>query len=264
MLGAFDWEARSRVVEGDGRIEAAILVQDRPLPGGPVARLEVAGAERAPELLEWGLRLARAAGARSAQVWRGRGHGDGLPGLGFQVVRPFWRMDRPDLEMAGAVALPGGYRIVDEGDGRFPAARWVEAVNSAFAEHWQHVDLRLEDFERRRARPDHRPGLSVLAVDGGGGIGAAVLSHLEVHEGEDSRAQPVGLVAIVGTLPAHRRRGLAGALLMEVLQRLRTAGARSASLYVDGRNPTGAADVYRRAGFEVAYEFEVWEAPLTT
>jgi hypothetical protein len=40
---------------------------------------------------------------------------------------------------------------------------------------------------------------------------------------------------------------------------LRDAGARPASLYVDGMNPMRAHDVYGRLGFEVVYEAEVWD-----
>jgi ribosomal protein S18 acetylase RimI-like enzyme len=64
----------------------------------------------------------------------------------------------------------------------------------------------------------------------------------------------------VGTLPEHRRHGLATWLVVEMLHRLRQAGAHSASLYVDGRSPMKAYDVYRKIGFEVAREAEVWEA----
>lgn len=266
MLSAFDWEARSRAVERDGRLVAAVMVTDRALPRGTVARLEFAGEpEEEGPLLDWGLRLSRAAGARAAQVWRIRGRGRGLPELGMRVVRPFWRMDRPHLEGITRIALPDGYRLVaDDDDPGIPAATWVAIVNAAFAEHWQHVDKRVEELERMRSGPDHRPGLSVLALDGRGEPGAVILAHLERHGEEDRRAQPVGLVGIVGTHPGHRRRGLALALLSDVLGRLRAAGAASASLYVDGLNASRAADVYRRAGFEVAYELEVWEAALAT
>jgi hypothetical protein len=44
------------------------------------------------------------------------------------------------------------------------------------------------------------------------------------------------------------------------LVRLHRAGARHASLYVDGRSPMQAFDVYRKLGFEVVFETEVWEA----
>ena len=73
----------------------------------------------------------------------------------------------------------------------------------------------------------------------------------------------MGLVSSVGTLPEHRRRGLATWLVVEMLRRLRDAGARSASLYVDGQSPMKAYDVYRKIGFEVATEAEVWEATFS-
>ena len=56
-------------------------------------------------------------------------------------------------------------------------------------------------------------------------------------------------VAKVGTLDAHRRRGLAGVLLQIALERYRDAGYDRAALDVDSENPTGALGVYERAGF---------------
>ena len=63
-----------------------------------------------------------------------------------------------------------------------------------------------------------------------------------------------------GTLPEHRRRGLAIWLVAETLLRLHRGGARSASLYVDGKSPFPAYDAYSKLGFKVAFESEVWEA----
>ena len=57
----------------------------------------------------------------------------------------------------------------------------------------------------------------------------------------------------VGTLPAHRGRGLATGLLAEVLRRASDAGYVSASLNVDTANPTGALGIYERAGFRQLY-----------
>jgi ribosomal protein S18 acetylase RimI-like enzyme len=45
-----------------------------------------------------------------------------------------------------------------------------------------------------------------------------------------------------------------------VLSRLRDSGAGYGSLYVDGSSSTRAYDAYRKLGFEVAFEAEVWEA----
>ena len=49
-------------------------------------------------------------------------------------------------------------------------------------------------------------------------------------------------------------------LVAEGLLRLQQAGARHCSLYVDGLNETRAFDVYRKLGFDLAFETEVWEA----
>ena len=102
--------------------------------------------------------------------------------------------------------------------------------------------------------------LSLLAVAADGSPAAVVWCEVEEHE-TDLRPQPVGLVSVVGTLPEHRRQGLAASLTAESLRRLRGHGARSASLYVDGLNADRAYDLYRRLGFEVGFQYEVFETP---
>jgi mycothiol synthase len=262
LMRGLDWEARTRVVERDGRLEAALLVFDRVIGGAAIARLEFAGdPAHTAGMLGWGVALGRAAGARAAQVWRPRGDSPVLPELGFRVVRPFWRMDRPGLEDVPEPPLPSGYRLVTDHDSTVPIATWTGAFNESFADHWQHANQEVEEFERRRARSDFTPGLQVLALAGDGTPAAIVIGSVETYH-EDPRPQPVGLVQTVGTIPAHRRRGLALSLTADVVRRLRAAGARSASLYVDGKNPTRAFDVYRKLGFEVVYEFEIWEVAL--
>jgi mycothiol synthase len=62
-------------------------------------------------------------------------------------------------------------------------------------------------------------------------------------------------VKVVGTRPAWRGRGLASALLVDVLAAGGAAGKVSARLNVDASNPTGAVAIYQRAGFDVVSEF---------
>src|SRR5450759_2768832 len=98
--------------------------------------------------------------------------------------------------------------------------------NRSFADHWR-FSPRTED----ELMTCKRPQLCLMAVTAGSREPAAVtLCQLETY-GEDSRLQPVGLVSSVGTVPEHRRRGLASWLVAESLLRLRNAGARHASLY---------------------------------
>ena len=258
ILAGFDWESSSRMADGNrGGLEGAVLVTRRPAAIGTVARVEVGvadggAADLRRRLVEWGRGLSRAAGAAVAQVWQPRGQGSDLAGLRFELVRPWWRMDR---SLAGDLPLPepvAGYELL-VGASVAPGV-WADVFNRSFAEHWRQSPRTGEELMATRP-----PELSLLAMARGGTAAAVTLSQLESHA-FDSRPQPVGLVDSVGTVPEHRRRGLARWLVAECLRRLRQAGARSASLYVDGLNPTGAPRLYRDLGFEVAFETEVWEA----
>jgi ribosomal protein S18 acetylase RimI-like enzyme len=259
MLAGFDWEAGARIVEGDaGKIDGAVLVSSRPAPVGTIAIIQASTARGRTELLgdltKWGLGLSRAAGAATALVWRGRGHSDGLDRLGLELVRPWWRMDRNLAVKPPATSAVAGYELQDATS--VPRDRWAEVHNLSFADHWRFTP-RDED-ELMAGRP---ADLSLMAMAPDGTPAALTLSQI-VHYRADARPQPVGMVSSVGTLPEHRRRGLATWLVAEALSRLHRAGARHASLYVDGRNPTRAFDAYEKLGFELAFETEVWEARL--
>jgi GNAT superfamily N-acetyltransferase len=254
MVG-FDWESRSRVIDSGGGPEAMALVTARDTGVGTVARVEVAARGDADrmELLRWGLALSRAAGARVGQVWQPLGHRQGMAELGLLPVRPFWRMDRPNLDDLPATHIAAEYHLAEGAPWRVSA----ETYNCAFEEHWRYSPVSPEP-PPQMAGPDD---LQLLAVTNEGTPAAVVWCEVEEHDDAvDRRRQPVGVVGVVGTVPKHRRRGLAFALTAEGLRRLRGHNARSASLYVDGLNPTRAYDVYRRLGFEVGYEYEVFEA----
>jgi ribosomal protein S18 acetylase RimI-like enzyme len=257
MIAGFDWEARSRVVEkANGGLDGAVLVSNRATPLGTVAAVEASAADNRPELLHeltrWGLRLSQAAGAFAAQVWRGRGHTDGLDRLGMTLVRPWWRMDRGLTNARVHTAPVAGYELINAG--AVPAATWAQVHNLAFADHWR-FSPRTAD-ELMVGRP---PALSLMAGTVGGSLAALTLCQIESYT-SDRRPQPVGVISSVGTLPDHRRRGLATWLVAEALHRLHQSGARHASLYVDGWNPTRAFDAYSKLGFDLAFETEVWEA----
>jgi ribosomal protein S18 acetylase RimI-like enzyme len=253
QMGDFDWETRSRLIEGRGGPEAFVAVLERPTEIGSVARVEtVARSEAArQQLLEWGVLFSRAAGAVAAQVWWPReADTSQLRRLGLSPVRAYWRMDRGDLAWIPAAPLPDDYSLSSSIDPRMAA----DTFNRAFADHWRFSAVTAGHVPR----PSTGSELCLLALAPDGDPAAVVWSTVEHHE-LDGRRQPVGLINVVGTVPDHRRRGLALALTGEALRRLRERGAASASLYVDASNPTRAYDLYRRLGFEVAYEFDVFE-----
>jgi ribosomal protein S18 acetylase RimI-like enzyme len=261
LLAHFDWGARCRLVEdGAGRLAGAVLVTSRETPPrGLVARVDPAAdgvgeAQAMRELVTWGLQLSRAAGAEAAQVWVGPGHRAILRNVGLELIRPWWRMDHSLTRGLPAPAPVVGYELVD-GLHVQRSFSWADMHNRSFADHWSYSPRSEEELMRGKA-----PQLCLMAVASATSKPAALtLCQVETYA-DDSRPQPVGLISSVGTLPEHRRRGLAGWLVAEGLHRLRSAGARHASLYVDGQSETRAFDTYRRLGFELAFEAEVWEA----
>jgi GNAT superfamily N-acetyltransferase len=254
LLAGFDWGARSRMINGPNGLEAAVLVAGRPAQQGFVTQISVAcgDADIRHELLRWGFDLSRAAGAVAAQVWCGPGQSVGLAQLGAEFVRPWWRMD---MVLSGTLPDPqpvDGYELQDGQS--VGGGRWAEVHNRSFADHWR-FSPRFET-ELVAGRP---PQLSLMALTANGSPAAITLGQVEVYT-QDPRPQPVGIVSSVGTVPEHRRKGLATWLVAESLVRLRAEGACSASLYVDGWNHTRAFDAYRKLGFELSFESEVWEA----
>jgi ribosomal protein S18 acetylase RimI-like enzyme len=255
MMGSFDWAARSRVIEDSSGPRAAVLVLEHGTGGRSLVRVETAARDDGDRLrlIRWGLGLSRAAGAALAQVWRPRGQHRGLAALGLTLARPFWRMDRRSLEEVPQAAMPAGYRLARTTDRQEAAA----VYNRSFAEHWRFQALHHDDLVRTN-RPRE---LELMAVTDEGAPAAVVWCEVATHD-PDLRRQPVGVVDVVGTLPEHRRRGLAYALTAAALRRLRGRGAASASLYVDGLNPTRAYDVYGRLGFSVAFQYDVFELEM--
>jgi len=255
LAARFDWEARSRVVEnGSGGLAGAVMLAAYASPDGPLAQLDASATDDATmqQLTRWGLGLSRASGAIATMVWVGRGHGEPLRGLGLKYARQWWRMDR-SLETELPEPRPvDGYEMLD--GGRAQPGSWAEVHNRSFADHWRFSYRAEEELVGGKA-----PELCLMAVTEAQEPAAVTLCELERLEG-DRRPEPVGIVRSVGTVPAHRRRGLATWLVAEGLARLRAAGARHASLYVDAMNQTRAHEAYRKLGFEVAFESEVWEA----
>jgi ribosomal protein S18 acetylase RimI-like enzyme len=182
-----------------------------------------------------------------------RGKGSVISSMGLEMVRPWWRMDRSLATELPAPSPVAGYELIE--GGAVAAGTLSRVHDASFAGHWRYSAR--SEHELMAGRP---PNLALLAVESATGSPAAVtLCQIDVYI-EDARPQPVGIVSSVGTLPAHRRRGLATWMVAESLRRLCQSGARHASLYVDGRNSTHAFDAYRKLGFELAFEAEVWEA----
>jgi mycothiol synthase len=103
-----------------------------------------------------------------------------------------------------------------------------------------------------------RPAMSLLLRDEHGAIAAYVQSS-EYDGVTEATGVREAFVAKVGTVPGHRRRGLAGLLLSQALSRYVDAGYAASTLDVDAENPTGALGIYQRAGYRERLRFALYE-----
>ena len=126
------------------------------------------------------------------------------------------------------------------------------ALQEAFAEHWGNVP---ETFEHWRARRVEGQDTSLwLVVRDGVEIAAAAVNQPQRFGG--------GWVAALGTREAWRRRGLAEALLLASFRAFRERGETLVQLGVDSENPTGAVQLYERAGMRQVWRADVYRKHL--
>lgn len=167
---------------------------------------------------------------------------------GLVPVRWWSELTRDLREPIIPTAVPDGVQVARLGPG-YDAGRWDErlraAHNTAFAAHFGSVAVPVDDWHRdRTGSSTFRSDLSAAAV-----VDDRVVAYVLCYE-----LVPGDLhVMTVGTIDEWRGRGLAAALLAQVLAAAAAAGFGSSSLTVDTANPTGALGVYARAGYRPAW-----------
>ncbi len=155
----------------------------------------------------------------------------------FEMVAPTANPSRPALAEGLRMAA---YRPEFE-------AELYRAHMAAFADHFGYQARGQADWVALAVGSGtFLPELSRVAFDGDA-VAGYVLSYRHPEADEVYIGQ-------VGTVRAWRRRGVAGALLADVLAASDAAGRRRASLGVDADSPTGAVSIYERAGFETEFQ----------
>ncbi len=173
---------------------------------------------------------------------------------GMTPVRYWFEMAAPTLD-APALTLPEGMC----GQTYTPAYETAlyAAHCESFRDHWGYQERSFEAWTTLSVRSESfLPELSRLAFDGDE-LAGYVLSYSDA----DPKRTYIGQV---GVRRPWRRRGLAGALLAEVLMASHGAGFTTASLGVDSESPTGAVGVYERVGFRTEYQAVTYRSWLGT
>ena len=262
-----DVERNTRaLVAPDGTIVAfAALVP--PPPGGPRADApgavlpEWRGKGIGRSLMSWQLARAREAYAEAAPGIDWHLQTGALPGdescirllerSGFRPVRYFFEMQAP--------AEPGHESTLPDGLVLRPYSpdledRLYHAHLEAFQDHWGYQRREKAQWQSMATRAESfRPDLSRVVLDGD-----RIVAYTVCNDG-----QPGDLyIGLVGTLRDYRRRGLASAMLGDVLAAAAAAGFATASLGVDADSLTGAVGVYEGVGFVEQYRMVAYQRAL--
>src|SRR5699024_4527809 len=139
-----------------------------------------------------------------------------------------------------------------------PADEHAEATRlahlAAFADHWGSAPVSSERWNRWWSAHTARRDLSSIALDAEGTVLAYVIT---------SEDKPGVLhIALVGTRPEARGRGLARAVIARTLAAAAEAGYASAELEVDSESLTGATRLYDALGFARDAVYATYEKPV--
>jgi mycothiol synthase len=170
---------------------------------------------------------------------------------GFSESRQFLFLTQTLTETIPSPNLPTGFTI-RVSDCERDAQAWVNLHNQSFINTWNYHPLTVERYQRRPQDPDYLPELDLVAVDPDGKFASICLCVIDrTHNTFVGRQE--GWVAILFTHPDFQRRGLARAMLLHGLHRLKDLGMDIAKIGVDAQNPFGAKRLYESVGFEHRY-----------
>lgn len=137
-----------------------------------------------------------------------------------------------------APSLPAGWQVRPVGG----EDEWPERVET-HREVWHPSKVTLEAYRRLRAAPIYRPELDLVAASPDGTFAAYCICWLDP-------VNKVGEFEPVGTRPAFRGRGLAKAVNLEGLRRLKALGAHTAVVLTNHSN-AAAINLYQSVGFRI-------------
>jgi mycothiol synthase len=183
--------------------------------------------------------------------------------MGLAYRSSLWRFGLAAGADVPAPEWPAAVAVRPLGDW-LPLPRYVDLLNTSFADHPGPILWTLEEIEHAHARPGYDPTTTVLVApierpEDPIAFARIALGPDDADDADD--ALPVGDVRLIGVLPEWRGRGLGRELLRWAVAELRVRGAGRIQLTVEAENER-ALGLYRRAGFEPLVEWPHWVRPI--
>jgi mycothiol synthase len=181
-----------------------------------------------------------------------------LQAHGYKPVRYFFEMVRKMEAPLPHAPLPAGLELRPAKPEHYH--RVWEALDEAFRDHWGHTPSAEAEYERWIRDRRFQPELWTIAWDGDQ-IAGTILNYIDEEENQVHNRKR-GFTEDICVRRPWRRKGLARAMLVRSILRLKELGMTEAGLGVDTDNPNGALRLYTSVGFEPVRKSMVLEKPL--
>ncbi len=168
---------------------------------------------------------------------------------GYQPIRYFYEMMRPDLDGMIEFPIPDGLEMrpvtADQS-----SAIW-KSVGETSQEEWGYKEPTEDDYQEWLTSPHFQPHLWQVAWDI---TTNQVVGHVLTFIDEDENKQfnrKRGYTEGVGVDRLWRHRGLARALISRSLQAQKAAGMTESALVADSDSTSGVTRLYESCGFQI-------------
>ncbi len=181
-----------------------------------------------------------------------------LQAEGHEIVRYGFDMVRPNLDNIPSYPLPNDIAVR-----RGTLTEWRqiwEGAREAFRDHWGMSEWSEENFAAESKYHHFNPDLWQIAW-AGNEVAGGVLNFIDEKENKEN-ARKRGYTETIFVRRPWRGQGIAKALIARSFQVLKDAGMAEAALGVDGENPTGAVQLYRKMGFKEVKRSVTLRKPL--
>lgn len=186
---------------------------------------------------------------------------EALRSEGYEPVRYFYDMVRPDLENLPKAQLPNGIEVrpVDKTNREQMHRIWAAEVE-AFKDHWGEAESDESDFDRWDSWGNFQPELWQVAWEGDEVVG--MVRNYISDEVNTRQSIKRGYTENISVRQAWRKRGVARALIARSFRMLKDMGMTEAALGVDATNPSGAYQLYESMGFSVVKQGATYRKPM--
>lgn len=180
---------------------------------------------------------------------------------GYQAVRYFYLMVRPDLENIPDFPLPPGLEVRPVKPEHYRAI-W-DADAEAFRDHWGYAPPMEDDYQRwLNDKVVFTPALWKIAWDVETNQLAGQVRGFINHEENKTFNRERGWCEFISVRRPWRKRGLARALIALTLREFKARGMAESALGVDTQNLSGALHVYEDCGFRPSQRNTTYRKPL--